>query len=279
MADTKSFLKLMGMLESSGGKNTNHRVMREGMHKGQAAIGDLGLMPNTIKEVAARKVQDGSATELDQMLADAEPEVVADIMSQNPDKYKEYSEQLAGKVLDKASGDPATAAAGWLYGHNKSGDEMKESLNQDPEYKARIEKAIGEGRLMNENPGPLDNLTPPKEQMYSAPPKPAPRVPKPDEASFRQGTGKEQPGSTEFAGMSYPEIDQMNQAMENATGMVGGIAKVAPKALSAAEALLASRPARELGETLLLPAAEQAIGKVKMIPDKIMQALGKVKVK
>lgn len=290
MADRNAFLKLMRVLESSGGKNTNHRTMEGGMHKGQAAIGEYGMMPNTVKEMAGRRMAAGDATELDKMLVEADPNSIKAILAQNPDKYKQYSEQLADHVLDKSGGDPAAAASGWLYGHNMSKDKMDQALVGDPEYQDRIERAIAEQGLSSQPIDLIDSLkTTPKEQMYSSPTKLDKMKKMVDDAGkeadtnntldvilkrqqsngpqLRQGTGNERPYE------DFRQTDEINRAVENAAGFVGGgIAKIGPKALNAAQALMVT-PASKFGRVVKVGENVADLGKVKHVPEKTLEAL------
>ena len=53
------FLKTIQMIESSGGKNFNHPEIESGIHEGHRAIGNYGLMPNTVQEIATRMKRKG----------------------------------------------------------------------------------------------------------------------------------------------------------------------------------------------------------------------------
>lgn len=163
MSDINSFLKVMRILESRNGQDTDHAEMQEGIHKGQAAIGDVGLMPNTIKEMAQRKQ---NPSELDNIVKNADPKMVEDILKENPHKYDEYSEDNAKRLLDKTKNDLPLAATGWLYGHNQSLDSIKNKLDADPQYKERIENAM-ESNQSDQEPFTNKFLTKPKDVLFS----------------------------------------------------------------------------------------------------------------
>ena len=50
----QDFLKKISMLESSGGTDTDHETMKSGIQAGDTAIGNYGLMPNTLQELSNR---------------------------------------------------------------------------------------------------------------------------------------------------------------------------------------------------------------------------------
>jgi len=111
----KKFLEKISQLESSGGRDLDHKKMRHGMHKGTAAVGDHGLMPLTAQDNDAGTLDGLSAEEVQAKLA-AEPEVAERI-----------SETLASKLLRK--NDEETASYKWLHGQysKPSPEQLKQS--------------------------------------------------------------------------------------------------------------------------------------------------------
>lgn len=163
MPNVNSFLKLMSFLESSDKANPTHQQVQSGLQSGDTAMGKHGLMPNTAKEMAKRN----PSSELDNIVQEAPNQNIQPLLEQNPEKQDEYTRSLADHLLTKTQGDPALAAAGWLYGHNLSKEEMQQKLDQDPEYHQRIENAIRQKHLMSE-PEPLLPLPEPKkENLFS----------------------------------------------------------------------------------------------------------------
>lgn len=106
--DIARFLHYISQLESSGGKNTEHSTITSGIHAGDAARGEYGLMPNTREEMM-RKYRN--------------------LASDSSDKA--ISEKLAEEVLNKAKGDEALAATMWQYGHNTPEDKFQDLKNKD----------------------------------------------------------------------------------------------------------------------------------------------------
>jgi len=141
-ANIETLLKLMSSLESRGNKDTNHKVSDYGVQAGDTAIGEYGLMPNTAKEMANRRRLKGDADEFDKQVLAAPNDDVQEMLQKNPMGYKRYNEDLAVHLLNKTGDDLPTAATGWLYGHNKSPEDLKQILDDSPEYMDRIQKAL-----------------------------------------------------------------------------------------------------------------------------------------
>lgn len=109
--DIAKFLQNIAKIESSNGRDMDHRVISSGIHAGDSAIGKYGLMPNTIDEFKARHGKD--LTE------------------------QEVAEKLAEFVLTKTGGDEPLAAALWNQGHNSLSGVYPEN---DERFNARIDK-------------------------------------------------------------------------------------------------------------------------------------------
>lgn len=115
-----NFLDVISQLESSNGKNLEHPTMNEGIHAGQQAIGQYGLMPNTVQEMSNRTRGPSSVTP-----GSPEEQLVA--------------QQLADRVLNRFK-DPAMAAYGWNSGHNLSPQEVKERDYLNDPYVQKFQK-------------------------------------------------------------------------------------------------------------------------------------------
>ena len=112
----KEFLKKISMLESSGGKDIEHDRMLTGLQAGDKAIGEYGLMPNTLVELAKRYPSDTSS---------ALPKEGLEMnMVINP----QFEETMAGTMADylknKRGLSDDEAAAAWEAGHNKPAKEL-----------------------------------------------------------------------------------------------------------------------------------------------------------
>lgn len=100
-SDVARFLHYIKEIESSGGQNTNHPVIESGIHAGDQAQGDYGMMPNTMDELKRRYPALAKQTD---------PDLLAP--------------KLAEQVLNKADKDETLAAALWNQGHNTSEDKF-----------------------------------------------------------------------------------------------------------------------------------------------------------
>lgn len=135
----EEFLDLISQIESSGGTNTNHPVMEDGIHAGQAAIGRFGLMPNTIKELVKRAELNGVATDPMRQIASQDPQQMKAQVEQNPDLEFQMADQLARRVLNKF-GDPEKAAYSWNQGTNLKPEQVEQRKYQDSDYVQRFRK-------------------------------------------------------------------------------------------------------------------------------------------
>lgn len=154
MADVKNFLKLIKAMESSGGKDTGHATIEQGMHKGDAAVGEYGLMPNTVKEMAKKK-QVGPSDDVITKLPNSE---VSQVLKENPQLAEQYAKMLATKLMNKTQNDPVLGMTGWLHGHNMPLKSIEEKAQQNPEYVDKVNQRIDENRLQSSNPSVLDQL-------------------------------------------------------------------------------------------------------------------------
>jgi len=93
--DIARFLHYIGKMESSGGQNTDHPVIESGIHAGDQAQGDYGMMPNTMDELKKRYPALAEQTD---------PNILA--------------QKMAEQVLKKADKDETLAAGLWNQGHN-----------------------------------------------------------------------------------------------------------------------------------------------------------------
>lgn len=105
-------LNAIKQVESRGCKDTKHKVMKKGIHKGESAIGCFGLMPKTVKHVYR-----GIANE---------SEVLASIT--NPNAFKSILDvdyAIAGRLYDKLDqryqGNTKKVIYSWLNGSAKKG--------------------------------------------------------------------------------------------------------------------------------------------------------------
>jgi hypothetical protein len=136
MSSLKEFLRKISMIESSGGKDTNHPVMQSGLHQGMSAIGKYGLMPNTIQEVARRNRKHEQLG----YLANMTPEQIDEEVRKNPILEQLAAEKLAEHVINKQGGDEVKAAYSWNMGHNLSPKKIEQRQYLDNPYVKKFQK-------------------------------------------------------------------------------------------------------------------------------------------
>jgi hypothetical protein len=102
------------MNESSGGINTDHDEITYGIHKGDSAIGNYGLMPNTIKEIINRMHINPTMTVYLRM----NNQGLARKIKENRAHEKRFAQLLANRLHIRYNGDEAKMAYAWLNGHN-----------------------------------------------------------------------------------------------------------------------------------------------------------------
>ena len=120
---TGHFLAKIAILESSNGKNTNHRKINKGIHKSHRTLGVYCLMPNTIEEIIRRGKFDTPCEDSKKI------------------KQCEYiwASFLGTKLLKKLQ-NPEMAAYAWFYGHNLSKQQIIQRNYKKSFYVKRFNK-------------------------------------------------------------------------------------------------------------------------------------------
>lgn len=137
------FLKVISQIESSGGQNVDHKMMDSGIHAGTAAVGQYGLMPNTVQEVLNRMSQEDQFTPDLQQLKETPPETMREYIATNPEQEDKIAKYLAGRVIDRQGGDQEKAAYSWFQGHNLTPDKIEERGYKDHDYVKKFNKIKG----------------------------------------------------------------------------------------------------------------------------------------
>lgn len=135
-ADSKQledFLDRIRSIESSNGQDMNHEMIQSGIHAGQSAMGQYGLMPNTVKELAKRGSNPARG------LASMDPEQMKAKLEANPEIDNELAQTLGKKVLDRQQ-DPDKAAYSWMHGHNLAPEEIDKRNYLDDNYVKKFQK-------------------------------------------------------------------------------------------------------------------------------------------
>lgn len=163
--DKSTFKRLLSLLETSGGTQMDHNPVDEGMHAGTSAIGEYGMMPKTIQDLAKSNPQ---KTELDKIIQGADPTSVDEILQSNPDKYNQYANQMSDKVAAKSKGDAEDAAMRWLAGQNSSSRRIASVSDDNPGRVAKIDDFMkGSQQIQPTFTEQLMAQQPPKEVLYN----------------------------------------------------------------------------------------------------------------
>lgn len=163
--DLKSFKRILSLLESSGGRDLAHKEVTEGPQAGTTAIGEYGMMPRTIQNLARNNPQ---KTELDKIIESANPKMVEEILASNPEKKQQYINQLLDKVIDKSDGNALDASVRWLAGQNSSPQRIKSVAEQHPERIAKLEDILPRSEKIEPTfVEQLVNKIPPKEVLFN----------------------------------------------------------------------------------------------------------------
>ena len=117
--DKKQFLDLIRQIESSGGKNLDHDTLNYGMHKGDAAIGEYGIMPKTANEFIRRRELRGQYGPDEALMSKMSPEELTEFLKDQDRVEQNLAEDIADRVLTRSKGDVEKAAYMWNQGHNK----------------------------------------------------------------------------------------------------------------------------------------------------------------
>lgn len=134
---TEDFLKIIEQIESSGGKNTNHPIMKAGIHEGDAAIGRFGLMPNTLEEIYKRSKLEGTHTpEMSELMRQ---ENLKEQLESNPELEKEFARRLAERVLSRFPSSEQ-AAYSWNQGHNLTPEQVRKRDYKNADYVKKFQK-------------------------------------------------------------------------------------------------------------------------------------------
>jgi len=115
--DKKRFLKIISDIESSGGKNKNHEVIKKGVNKGQRAGGAYGIVPGTLGEFYNRARNRNYV--LPQELSEARGlgnDEMTKALTENPVLDDQAAEIISDIMLKESQGDPDKAAYGWNSG-------------------------------------------------------------------------------------------------------------------------------------------------------------------
>lgn len=112
------FLWNIKQIESSGGKNTNHKPIASGKFKGSRAVGQWGLLQPTIKELVGRMRAQGKSQPEYEKLVPMSRDQLQQHFQENPEIELNLARTLAAHVMKRQGGNIHRAAYSWLHGHN-----------------------------------------------------------------------------------------------------------------------------------------------------------------
>ncbi len=129
IAKKHPLLGAIGMKESSGGKNLNHKTMESGIHKGHTAGGMFGMMPHS---AAFTLKQDQQLAEKYPELAEAAKDIdknhkqFTELFNNNPEVAAEFAVSAFNRNKSKTKSDHQLTYS-WLNGLKGSWNKYKES--------------------------------------------------------------------------------------------------------------------------------------------------------
>lgn len=121
-------LGAIGMKESSGGKNTNHKMMEDGIHKGMTAGGMFGMMPHS---AAFALKQDPELAKKYPQLLEASKDIeknhkqFTELFNNDPEAAAEFAISAFKRNKDKTKNDQQLTYS-WLNGLKGSWNKYKE---------------------------------------------------------------------------------------------------------------------------------------------------------
>lgn len=136
----EDFLNKISQIESSGGRNTNHKEMQNGIHAGTSAFGQYGLLPDTIKELANREHNAGNDSDALDEIRSAKPTEVNAIMQAHPELESQLATNLAQRLLNRTGGDDTKSAYMWNQGTNLSPDSITDEKLNASDYANKFKK-------------------------------------------------------------------------------------------------------------------------------------------
>ena len=160
----QAMLDVIRRLESSDGTNVDHKEMETGMHAGSKAIGDYGLMPNTVREIANRARNDKTLTSQMDMVSRMPAEAMSTHLTNDPALQREFAQKMAERLIDKHNGSEEKVAEAWLKGHNTPTEKFTdEVLSESDRVKKYRQERMKMFPLLYKEMGSQDNYKLPDE--------------------------------------------------------------------------------------------------------------------
>jgi hypothetical protein len=146
-----TYLKHIARLESSDGKDTDHRVMQSGLHAGDAAIGKYGIMPKTAKDISAmfsnkhsdlrKKLGENYYDPEVESLQKMKDEDIKKKLTEDPEFERRLARYFATR-LNSMEGDETDKVYRWKYGQNLKKEDINPTKRDSNEYIVRYKKLL-----------------------------------------------------------------------------------------------------------------------------------------
>lgn len=134
------FLWNIMQVESSGGKNTNHKPVPSGKYKGEVAMGRWGLLKPTADEMIQRMDKAGVATPQIKKLLGMNRDNADRYLKDNPQTEVDIARFMA-RLVGKRYGHPHKMAWAWNSGHNTSLDKITDTVLANSDYVSKYRQA------------------------------------------------------------------------------------------------------------------------------------------
>lgn len=145
---TKALLEKLAQIESSGGKNIDHKMLTSGIHKGHRAAGLYGLLPNTVADVYSRNPEAfpelKKILKMDEKHAVQNPEEVTQYLNQNREMQDRVAESLIGHLRNRMGEDDERIAYAWNRGHNLKPQDITPGKLTSSDYVQKFRKLSGD---------------------------------------------------------------------------------------------------------------------------------------
>lgn len=136
----KRFLNIIKQIESSGGKDLNHKILESGMHKGDAAMGEYGIMPKTAEEFIKRREMKDQFGPDEALMRQMDSGQLKEFLADQDRIEQNLADDIATRVLKRSKGDEEKAAYMWNQGHNKLASSIDEEDLDNADYIKKFRK-------------------------------------------------------------------------------------------------------------------------------------------
>lgn len=147
----KRFLNIIKQIESSGGKDLNHKILESGMHKGDAAMGEYGIMPKTAEEFIKRREMKDQFGPDEALMRQMDSGQLKEFLADQDRIEQNLADDIATRVLKRSKGNEEKAAYMWNQGHNKLASNIDDEDLDNADYIKKFRKLkdrLGKNRVI-----------------------------------------------------------------------------------------------------------------------------------